>query len=82
MQDEIKQEYDPEDWEKAEYLISHGFIKSNYSDKYKDILEAAVNIHAVKMRGYDQFIKDGGTPAFEGKQWEEYTKRQLEPGFK
>ena len=67
MQDEIKQ-YDPEDWEKAEYLISHGFIKSNYSDKYQDTLEAAVNIHAVKMRGYDQFVKDGGTPPFDGKQ--------------
>ena len=67
MQDEIKQEYDPEDLEKAEYLIDRGFIKSNYSDKYKDIREAAVNIHAVKMRGYDQFIKDGGTPPFEGK---------------
>jgi acetyl-CoA carboxylase beta subunit len=68
MQDEIKQEYDPEDLEKAEYLIDHGFIKSNYSDKYKDIREVAVNIHDVKMRGYDQFIKDGGTPPFEGKQ--------------
>jgi hypothetical protein len=67
MQDEVKQQYDPEDWDKAEYLLSRGFIKSNYADKYQDILEAAINIHNVKMQGYDQFIKDGGTPPFEGK---------------
>jgi hypothetical protein len=68
MQDEVKQQYDPEDWEKAEYLLARGFIKSNYADKYQDILEAAVNIHNVKMQGYDQFIKDGGTPPFDSKQ--------------
>ena len=68
MQDEVKQQYDPEDWDKAEYLLSRGFIKSNYADKYQDILEAAINIHNVKMQGYDQFIKDGGIPPFDGKQ--------------
>jgi hypothetical protein len=68
MQDEIKQEYDPEDWEKAAYLIERGFIKSNYSDKHQDTLEAAIHIHTVKMRGYDQYIKDGGTPPFDSKQ--------------
>jgi hypothetical protein len=68
MQDEVKQQYDLEDWEKAKYILSRGFIKSNYADEYQDILEAAINIHNVKMRGYDQFIKDGGIPPFDGKQ--------------
>ena len=67
MQDEIKQEYDPEDWEKAEYLIDHGFIKRDHIDKYEDIRETAVNIHATRLRSFDEFIKNGGTPPFEGK---------------
>lgn len=67
MQDEIKQEYDSEDWEKAMYLIDRGFIKSTHPDKYTDIRETAINIHAVKMRSYDEYIKNGGIPPFEGK---------------
>lgn len=68
MQDEIKQEYDSEDWEKAMYLIDRGFIKSDSSmDKHDNIRETAIAIHNVKSRGYDEYIKNGGTPPFEGK---------------
>lgn len=67
MQDEIKQEYDNEDWDKASYLVDKGFVKRNHVDKYDDIRECAVNIHAVKMRGYDEYTKNGGISAFEGK---------------
>jgi hypothetical protein len=68
MQDEIKnREYDAEDWEKAMYLVDRGFVKSNHTDKYEDIRETAINIHNVKMRTYDEYIKNGGTPPFEGK---------------
>jgi len=67
MQDEIKQEYDAEDWEKAMYLVDRGFVKSNHPDKYEDIRECARNIHEVKMRGYEEYIKNGGSPPFEGK---------------
>jgi hypothetical protein len=67
MQNEIKQEYDNEDWDKASYLVDKGFVKRNHVEKYDDIRECAINIHTVKMRGYDEYTKNGGTPAFEGK---------------
>jgi hypothetical protein len=69
MQDEVKNtEYDPDDWEKATYLVERGFIKSNPDDdKIQNIRETAINIHTVKMRGYDEYIKNGGPAAFEGK---------------
>jgi hypothetical protein len=69
MQNEIADKYDQEDWDKAEYLVSRGFVKSNPgSDKYDNIRETAINIHTVKIRGYDEHIKNGGSPPFEGKQ--------------
>jgi len=67
MQDEIKQEYDNEDWDKAAYLVDKGFVKRNHIEKYDDIRECAINIHTVKMRSHDEYIKNGGPPAFEGK---------------
>jgi hypothetical protein len=69
MQDEVKnREYDSDDWEKATYLIERGFVQSNPAgDKFDNIRETAINIHTVKMRGYDEYIKNGGTPPFEGK---------------
>ena len=69
MQDEVKnREYDSDDWEKATYLIERGFIKSDSSmDKHDNIRETAIAIHNVKSRGYDEYIKNGGTPPFEGK---------------
>jgi hypothetical protein len=66
MQDQVKK-YDDEDWEKAVYLIDRGFIKGSHADKYEDIRETAENIHTVKMRGYDKYIKNGGKPPFENK---------------
>lgn len=69
MQNEIiKDEYDSEDWDKAAYLVERGFIKSDSSmDKHDNIRETAIAIHNVKSRGYDEYIKNGGTPPFEGK---------------
>ena len=69
MQDEVNnREYDSDDWDKATYLIERGFIKSNpVGDKMDNIRETAINIHTVKMRSYDEYIKNGGTPPFEGK---------------
>lgn len=49
MQNEIR-EYDPEDWEKAAYLVERGFVKSNYNDKYEDIRECAINIYNLKLK--------------------------------
>jgi hypothetical protein len=74
MQDEVKQ-YDPEDWEKAVYIVSHGFVKRNYANEYEDIRECAINIYNAKCKTDEHpFDRKSG--------WEEYTKRQLEPGFK
>jgi len=74
MQDEVKQ-YDPEDWEKAAYVVSRGFVKRNYANEYDDILECAINMYNVKCKTDEHpFNRKSG--------WEEYTKRQLEPGFK
>jgi hypothetical protein len=69
MQDEVKnREYDSDDWDKAVYLIERGFVKLNpEEDKIDNIRETAINIHTVKMRGWDEYIKNGGTPPFEGK---------------
>jgi hypothetical protein len=69
MQDEIiKDEYDSEDWDKAVYLVDRGFIKSDSTvDKHDNIRQTAIAIHNVKMRSYDEYIKNGGKPAFEGK---------------
>jgi hypothetical protein len=68
MQDEIKnKEYDSDDWEKATYLVDRGFVKSNSEDRYQNIRDCAMSIHTVKMRGYEEYIKNGGTPPFEGK---------------
>ena len=67
MQDEIKKEYDQEDWDKAVYLIDRGFVKRNYEDLFEDIRETAINIHNVKLRSFDEYLKNGGTPPFEGK---------------
>ena len=69
MQDEVKnREYDSDDWDKASYLIDRGFVQSNPAgDKMENIRESAIAIHNVKMRGYDEYIKNGGTPTFEGK---------------
>lgn len=49
MQDEIKQ-FDPEDWEKAQYIVSHGFVKRNYANEYDDIRETAINIYNAKCK--------------------------------
>jgi hypothetical protein len=49
MQDEVKL-YDPEDWEKATYLIEQGFIKRDHADKYQDIRETAINIYNIKCK--------------------------------
>jgi hypothetical protein len=70
MQDEVKvREYDSDDWDKASYLIERGFVQSNPAgDKMDNIRETAIAIHTVKVRGYDEYIKNGGTPPFEGKQ--------------
>ena len=68
MQDEIKYTYTEEDWEKAAYLIDRGFVKRNYEDRFEDIKEAAQNICNIRMKSYDEHIKNGGKPAFEGKQ--------------
>jgi hypothetical protein len=65
MQDEVK--YTDEDYDKAVYLIDKGFVKRNYEDKSQDIREAAQNICIVRMRGYDEYIKNGGKSEFEGK---------------
>jgi len=68
MQDEIiKDQYDAEDWDKAIYLIERGFIKLDHVDKPDDIRETAINIHNAKLRTIDEYIKNGGTPPFEGK---------------
>jgi hypothetical protein len=69
MQDEVKnREYDSDDWDKASYLVERGFVKSNpEEDKIDNIRETAINIHTLKMRTYDEYIKNGGTPPFEGK---------------
>lgn len=69
MQDEIiNREYDSDDWDKATYLIERGFVKSNPAgDKMENIRETAIAIHTVKMRTYDEYIKNGGTPPFQGK---------------
>lgn len=68
MQDEVKnREYDSDDWDKAVYLVERGFIKRDHVNKLDDIRETAINIHTVKMRTYDEYIKNGGTPPFEGK---------------
>jgi hypothetical protein len=68
MQVQVEDKYDDEDWQKAEYLISRGFVKS-VSDlsPYEAIRETAINIHRVKMRTYEEYIKNGGKPPFEGK---------------
>ena len=51
MQDEVKtKDYDPEDWEKAVYLIDRGFIKRDHDDKYTDIRETAINIYNAKCK--------------------------------
>jgi len=43
-------------------------VQSNPAgDKMDNIRETAIAIHTVKMRGYDEYIKNGGTPPFEGK---------------
>jgi len=68
MQDEVKREYDSDDWDKASYLIERGFVQMNPAgDKMDNIRETAIAIHNVKMRGYDEYIKNGGIPPFEGK---------------
>lgn len=68
MQDEIiKDQYDAEDWDKAVYLIERGFIKRDHVDKHDDIRETAINIHNAKLRTFDEYVKNGGTPPFEGK---------------
>lgn len=51
MQNEIKtRDYDPEDWDKAVYLIDRGFIKRDHADKTDDIRETAINIHNAKCK--------------------------------
>jgi hypothetical protein len=69
MQDEVKnREYDSDDWDKATYLVERGFVQSNPAgDKMDNIRETAINIHTVKMRGWDEYIKNGGEPPFGGK---------------
>jgi hypothetical protein len=32
-----------------------------------NIRETAINIHTLKMRGWDEYIKNGGEPPFGGK---------------
>ena len=58
-------EYEAEDWDRAEYLIERGFIQGGKT--HEDIEEAAKNIYIVRMRGWDQYIKNGGKPPFENK---------------
>ena len=69
MQVQIEDDYyDEDDWQKADYLISRGFVKSVSSmSPYEAIRETAINIHKVKMRTYEEYIKNGGVPPFEGK---------------
>jgi hypothetical protein len=52
MQDEVKKrEYDSDDWEKAEYLVSRGFVKLNpVGDKLDNIRECAINLHNAKCK--------------------------------
>jgi hypothetical protein len=49
MQDEVKR-YDPEDWEKAVYIVSRGFVKRNHENEYDDIRECAINFHNIKCK--------------------------------
>jgi hypothetical protein len=52
MQDEVKQ-FDPEDWDKAVYIVSRGFVKRNYTNEYDDIRECAINIYNAKCKTDD-----------------------------
>lgn len=58
-------EYEAEDWDRAEYLIERGFIQGGMTPD--NIEETAKNIYTVRMRGWDQYIKDGGKPPFQDK---------------
>ena len=51
MQTEINlKDYDPEDWDKAVYLVERGFVKRDHVNKLDDIRETAVNIYNAKCK--------------------------------